>query len=458
MPGLNRMIKYLVPLLSIFIVSCTNNKKENYTYLGGKIINPKADYITLHNHYEEVIDSVRLNPDNTFTGTFKDIKAGLYLFKHGAEFQYVFLEPQDSLLLRLNTWDFDESLVFSGSNAERNNALIENFLINEKQVKDFYKYYTFEPESFLSTVDSLKSLKKNYIENFKTNYPETSDKFLDVLNIVLYYPLYTKLETYAINNRLKSEPTQIDEPRFVSHRDELDINSDSLMFFSPYRKYVYNNIYYDVYEKNIKDESDEFTVAVLETVNKKIDSQELKNRLLKETIIRHFYTKKSCGLNKKAYNAFSEFSSNDADKEEIACLLTDVKHVPKNRLIPNFKLYTPQGSMEKIRDIIKGNSTVIYFRNKDYSSDKWVASRMNYLIKKHPSVDFLVINMNEDKNEYIKDLNIKHQFYLHKESDAHKFLTSKYPRMVLVNNKGIVKNGFCALSSKKIEKQITELQ
>ncbi|AUC14545.1 hypothetical protein BTO06_05020 [Tenacibaculum sp. SZ-18] len=458
MPGLKRMIKYLIPLLSIVIVSCTNNKKENHTYLGGKIINPKADYITLHNHYEEVIDSVKLNPDNTFNGVFKDIQTGLYLFKHGAEFQYVFLEPQDSLLLRLNTWDFDESLVFSGSNAEKNNALIENFLINEKQDKDFYKYYGFESERFLSKVDSLKSLKKDYISKFKTNYPETSERFFDVLNIVLYYPLYTKLETYIINNRLKSKPIQFDETKFVSHRKELDINIDSLMFFSPYRKYVYNNIYYDVYEKNLKDDSDEFTVAVLETVNKKIDSQELKNRLLKETILRHFYTKKSCSLNKKAYEAFSKFSSNDSDKEEIACLLTDVKHVPKNRLIPNFRLYTPQGSMEKIRDIIKSNSTVIYFRNKDYSSDKWVASRMNYLINKHPNVNFLVININEDKNEYINDLNIKHQYYLHKESDAHKFLTSKYPRMVLVNNNGIVKNGFCALSSKRIEKQITELQ
>lgn len=451
------MIKYLVPLLSIFIISCNDVKKENYTYVGGKIINPKSDFITLHNHYEELIDTVKLKSDNTFTGTFKNIKTGLYLFKHGAEFQYIFLEPQDSLLIRLNTWDFDESLVFSGSNAEKNNALIENFLINEQQVKDFYKYYQLPNDAFLKTVDSLKSIKESYINSFTSDYPDTSTKYLDVLKIALYYPLYTKLETYVINNRLKDNPQDINESKFIAHRENVNINSDSLMFFSPYRKYVYNNIYYDVYAKNIKDDSDEFTVAVLETVNNKIDSQELKNKLLKETIIRHFYTKTSCNLNKKAYNSFSNFSSNDADKEEIACLLSDVKLIPKSKLFPNFKLYSPQGSMENINDIIRGNSTVIYFRNKDFSSDNWVSSRMNYLINNHPEVKFLVININDNKNEYIKDLNIKHQFYLHKESDAHKFLTSKYPRMVLIDKKGTVVNGFCALSSKKIEKQITEL-
>ncbi|WP_348744372.1 hypothetical protein [Tenacibaculum sp. 190524A05c] len=452
------MIKYIVPLLSVFLLSCNETKKENLTYLGGKIINPKADFVTLQNHYEELIDTIKLNPDNTFIGSFKNIKEGLYLFRHGSEFQYIFLEPQDSLLLRLNTWDFDESLVFSGSNAEKNNALIENFLINEKQSKDFYKYYQLNSEDFLRTVDSLKVLKDDYLENFITDYPETSENYIDVLKVALFYPLFTKLETYSINNRLKEEPETLKEERFVSHRPEVGINGDSLMFYSPYRDYVYNNIYYDVYAENVKDEGDDFTIAVLETVDDKIESRVLKNRLLKETIIRHFYTKTSCGLNKQAYNTFAKFSTNDADKEEIACLLSDVKHIPKKKRIPNFKLFSPQGSMENIRSVIKGNSTVIYFRNKEYSSNKWVASRMNYLINNNPGVKFMVINMNEDKNEYIKELNIRHQFYLNKDSDAHNFLTSRYPRMVLINNKGVVVNGFCGLSSKKIEKQITDLQ
>ncbi|WP_299715579.1 hypothetical protein [uncultured Tenacibaculum sp.] len=451
------MIKYLVPLISIFLISCATSKDEKYTYFGGKIIHPKSDFVILYNSKIEVIDSIKLNKDNTFSGKLSDIKSGLYLFRHGPETQHIYLEPQDSLLMRLNTWAFDESLVFSGSNAEKNNALIENFLINEKQRKDFYKLNKLSPDLFLEAVDSLKKHKDEYLEEFKTRSTDISENYIDVLKILLYYPLYSKLETYAINNRLKDQPDSINENNFISHRQNISINGDSLIFFPAYKKYVDNNIYYDVYAKNIKDDSDEFTISVLETVNDKIEAADLKNRLLKESIIRHFYSKKSCGLNKKAYNLFREFSSNDSDKDLIARLSSDVKHIQKNKRLPQFSIHTPQGSIEDIKDIIKGNNTVIYFRNKDISPDNWVASRMNYLITKNPEIQFLVVNIENHKNEYIKKLDIKHQFYLNKESNAHEFLSSKYPRMVLVNKKGIVVNGFCALSSKKLEKQITEL-
>ncbi|WP_299680456.1 hypothetical protein [uncultured Tenacibaculum sp.] len=451
------MIKYIVPLISIFLISCATSKDENFTYVGGKIIHPKGDFVIIYNNESEVVDSIKLNTDNTFLGKLDNIKTGLYYFKHGPETQYLYLEPQDSLLMRLNTWGFDESLVFSGSNAEKNNALIENFLINEKQVKDFYKYNKLTPNDFLKTLDSLKKQKDDYLKEFKTRSVNISENYLDVLKVVLYYPLYSKLETYAINNRLRDQPDSINENNFISHRKDIGINGDSLMFFPPYRKYVYNNIYYDVYAKNIKDESDEFTISVLETVNSKIESTDLKNRLLKESIIRHFYSKKSCGLNKKAYNLFTELSSNDADKDLISRLLSDVKHIQKNKRLPEFTIHTPQGSIEGIKDIVRGNNTVIYFRNKEISPDNWVASRMNYLIRKNPNIQFLVVNIDDRKNEYIKKLDIKHQFYLDENSHAHNFLTSKYPRTILVNKKGFVVNSFCALSSEKIEKQITEL-
>lgn len=452
------MFKYLVFLFTIGMFSCSSDHKTNFTYIGGKIINPKNNYITLHNSNEEVIDSVVLNPDNTFTGKLKDLTAGLYFLKHGAEFQYIFLEPQDSLLLRLNTWDFHQSLVFSGSNAEINNALNENLLINEKEYKDFYRYNTYNAAKFLKTLDSLTNIKHKYINSFTVNHPRILPEFLDILKVAMFYPLYTKLENYAINNRLKDNPEIINEDRFTAHRSNLNINNDSLVFFYPYRKYVFDNIKYDVHTKNIKDESDAFIEAILETIDEKIDAEKFKNRLLKNTIIRHFYTRSSCNLNQDAVDLFSKFSSNRTDKKEIDYLLNDVKFITKNTKLPNFQLYSPQGSMESINKLTEGSKAVIYFINKEYTPDKWLASRMNYLIKKYPTVNFLVINIEEEKNKYISGLNIKHQFYLHQKSSAHKFLTSKYPRMVLVNSKGIVKNGFCALSSKKIEKQIAELK
>ena len=73
----------------------------------------------------------------------------MYYFRHGNENQYIYLEPQDSLMLRLNTWDFDESIVFAGKGAERNNILIDCFLQEERDNKMFYELNQLTPDNFI---------------------------------------------------------------------------------------------------------------------------------------------------------------------------------------------------------------------------------------------------------------------------------------------------------------------
>ncbi|CAM1345163.1 TlpA family protein disulfide reductase [Tenacibaculum amylolyticum] len=450
------MIRYIVPFLSILLVGCSPSKKDELTYFGGKIINPKSDNVTLYDHNDEVIDTIKLNPDNTFTGAFKDFKPGLYMFRHGTEYQHIFLEPKDSLLIRLNTWDFDESLVFSGTNAHRNNLLVETFLANEEQEKNFYKYFKLAPNEFMHKIDSLKNIKDKYLEKYLADNENVSEQYVDILKIALYFPLYKKIEAFIIDNSLKETPENLSDA-FTAHRKDINIGKDSLMFFPPYRLYVFNNLYSNIYEQNIKDDSDDFTIALLNSIDKRINSEELKNKLLKQTTIRHFYKKTSCNMNKKAYQTFLSLSTNENDKKDISLLLNDVKGIVKNRKLPNFKVLTPQGSLENITDIIKNEKAVIYFRNREYSSDAWVASRVNFLINNNPNVEFLVINIGDDQKQYIKDLNIKYQFFLKNNSKAHQFLTSKYPRTVLVNKKGIVINNFCSIAGKKFQKQLSEL-
>ena len=86
---------------------------------------------------KKVLDSARLDSHNKFSFTLDSLKLGLYTFKHGAEFQYLYLEPKDSLLMYLNTWDFDESLIFSGKGSAKNNFLIKLYLDQERLRKVF---------------------------------------------------------------------------------------------------------------------------------------------------------------------------------------------------------------------------------------------------------------------------------------------------------------------------------
>ena len=135
---MNFYIKYLfilIPLLSI--IGCENSVKNGSTYFGGSIKNPKDLNVTIFKGGVKIA-TTELNQDHKFLFKLDSLESGLYTFKHGEEFQYIYLEPKDSLLIRLNTWDFDESLVFSGKGAERNNFLIQLFLDNEQQEKLFY--------------------------------------------------------------------------------------------------------------------------------------------------------------------------------------------------------------------------------------------------------------------------------------------------------------------------------
>ncbi len=92
--------KFSFLLLSYFlVVGCKNKVETDTAYFGGQIINPKSDKIYFYKN-EELIDSAKLN-NNRFLIQLKKFTHGLYTFKHGNEFQYVYMQPSDSLLIRL---------------------------------------------------------------------------------------------------------------------------------------------------------------------------------------------------------------------------------------------------------------------------------------------------------------------------------------------------------------------
>jgi len=75
---------------------------------------------------------------------------------------------------------------------------------------------------------------------------------------------------------------------------------------------------------------------------------------------------------------------------------------------------------------------------------------------------FIGINMQTSpkdlsKESNLKLLNIHNQYMLPKDSYAHNYLSSKYPRTILIDNFGIVKNGFANLDSKNLDSELNKL-
>lgn len=446
------MNKYLLLILSILLANCASKDKDNYTYFGGKIINPKSDFVLLYKKHK-LIDSIKLTNKNTFMSKLKNIKPGLYFFKHGLEHQYVYLEPKDSLLIRLNTWGFDESLVFSGTSSEKNNVLIETFSQNEEDDKEFLEYYKLNTKEFKRKIDSTKQEKDKILTEFKHNNPNLSKDFITILDIALTYPVYTKSENFVRENSIKTIPEIIDNS-FLSHRKESSINKDSLMFYIPYRNYVYAHLYSDIFKKQLKKNSNAFTIALLKNINSKITSEKQRNRLLKHITTRDFYNRSNGNINKETFDIYFSLSTNEKDKKIIKDLIQDIKKIKKSEKTPSFTLRKANGELTEIETLIKDKKTLIYFKGKTKCSDEWLSSRLNYLIKKNKNTQFLIVNNND---QFIHKLNIEYQYSLNKESKAYNFLNCRFPRVLLINKKGFIENSFASLSSDKIEKQISDL-
>jgi hypothetical protein len=457
-----KIVAFLKIIFLITLTSCDSDKKETLTYFGGKIINPKSNHVVLFS-LDKVIDTFYLDKKNKFIGKLNNIDEGLYYFFHGDENQYIYIKPKDSIMLRLNTWDFDESLVFAGEGAERNNILIDCFLEDEKDRKVFYGYNKLEPKQFKQKSDSLAELKLKTYYDYLKNHPKETEAFGEVLKISLMYPVYARVEKYPIiyakYSKNKSFPAL--DTLFFNYRNDIKINKESLMYYPPYSRYVKNYLYNETYSlghppvKNTY--SSKFTLDLLNTIDKNIVTEKSKNVFLKQTLISHFYNKSSCNINKEPFDKFFELSTSEEDKKHIQQIINDSKAVVINQKIQDFNVIDYSNSTKSINDIIKGKSTMLFFWNPEYYSERYIVSRIKYLSTSYPNIKFIQIKIDDANTDRIKNIDIKDQFYIDKNSEAQTFLTSRMPRCILVDNKGTVTNGYASFSSYNINPHLEAL-
>lgn len=460
---MTKKLFYLLPILLLTaFIGCDSSKKDTITYFGGKIINPKSDKVVLYS-MDKVIDTFYLDEENKFLGKLKNANEGLYYFFHGDENQYFYLEPKDSLMLRLNTWDFDESLVFAGEGAERNNILVDCYLENEKEQKNFNDYYDLQPKKFEKKVAYLTNLKLRTYNEYLESHPDETDGFKEILKVALTFPLYERIEKYPIIYAKHSESGNLPkiENSFFAYRKQLKIDKDSLMYYPPYFQYVRTLLYSKTYALGhpvVKSNySAKFTIDLLKTIDKNINSEISKNVFLKQTVVSHFYNKSSCQIHEEPFDLFFELSTNKEDKKQIQNIINDSKAVIKNNLLPDFNVIDSTHTQKPISKIIKNKNVLLFFWSTEYYTENFINSRINYLSEAYPTVTFIQINIDGINQDSFKNTGVTNQFYLDSKSHANTFLTSKMPRCILVNKQGKVTNGYASFSSFNINPYLKAL-
>ncbi|PHR68813.1 MAG: hypothetical protein COA67_12210 [Lutibacter sp.] len=453
-----------ITVLTLLFISCKSVENEDTsTYFGGQIVNPKDNFITLMKG-EKALDTIYLNKDNTFSKRLDYIKEGLYSFTHGSvtqgyEYQYIYFEPKDSIVIRLNTWDFDESLVFSGKGAEKNNFLITLYLQNEKEGKLFGPYYNLKPTEFLTKTATITSLNQHIYNQLKGSGVELTEKFNELAKVTVDYPIYIKKEVYPFIHKKRFQLDSFPSlpSTYYDFRKGIDLNNSDLIDYSPYHNYVNNYLYNLSYKESAKKTT--ATENILNVIVTKIKIPEFKNRLLYQAIYNDFRgNKNSCCINDSALQIFNEHCTDEKLLERINYLANDCKNSKDQHPIEDFELLTLNNSKTRLKTIIKNKKSVVYFWSPEIMSSKMLIKRITGLEKKHPSIKFVGINMHPSSNDARVNKFLKNQFTLSKESIGNKLIKSMEPRTILIDKNGIVANSFTYLSSQYLEKQLLALE
>jgi hypothetical protein len=457
--GQNMMRFLLFFIITITLFSC-NTKTDTscgQAFIGGEIVNPVNDHLVLYDDTSP-IDTLYLDKNNRFSYKIESLSPGLHSFIHGGEYQVIVLEPNDSIMMRLNTLDFDESLVFTGRGSKKNNYLINLYNKLDSEDKIIYEISKLEPIEFLSVIDSLTAEKLNNLDKFNLKY-ESSPLFKKVAlaSINYNYSAYKELYPFRYFGRFEIKDRSSLPNHFYDYRADIDYNDDVLKDFYPYYNFLFphfNNLALDRYFELTKDSvfdrnSIVYNLNKLDLMNETVSNSDIKNNLLKYAT-RNFLSYNNSDADCDAmYESFQNKSTNEEHSEYITSLYNTIKKLRPGNKFPDVEVINYKNEVTNI-DALFNKPTVIYFwshaiKNHFKNSHNKVAE----LKVKYPNINFVSININADKLTMWKRLLHQNNFplegeYRFRDADAaKKILAIQYINKVMVvdkNNRIITSN------------------
>ena len=304
-------------LILLLFLSC---KSDNSTVFSGKILNNTSDSISIYKDNNMIYESV-VDVDGLFNITIDTITSGLYTFYHEPEFQYIIIDENDNLQIRLNTLDFDESLVYTGKGSSKNNFLMDVFLRSENDELEINSKLDLGFDAFKNLVDSLYNKQMNSFKLFKENNNLTNSS-KEIINTAILYPYISKFHSYLIRNNIEQETKK---DLFINYQNEISYDLDALAYFKPYIDFLYLHIYNNVKINKNYENSLDFNIQRLLYTDKIIKSKLVKSRILRFHAFGFILQRQDDIKNKTFLKTFFEISKDKKVNEEINNLYYELK-------------------------------------------------------------------------------------------------------------------------------------
>ncbi|MAZ72249.1 MAG: hypothetical protein CMC70_03790 [Flavobacteriaceae bacterium] len=464
------MTKYLLFLLTASILFSCNSKKERSgeTYFGGEIVNPKTSYIILSKDGVP-IDSVALEEDNTFLYKFKDPEParGIYTFQHN-EFQMFYLQPGDSLMVRVNTMDFDESLHYSGIGAKNNNFLIKLFLQNEAEVKLLANDYLLSPKEFSENLKSLEAEHTKELKQFvEKNDP--SEEFIKIAASNIKYNEYIKKELYtAVFNQNPERVANTSFPKdFYDYRSDIDLGNNKLRTYYPYYRFLdlyFDNLAYKRYSDEAPRDRSSFIhkrekIILIDSL---ITNDSLKNSLIRRNARKYLLSTKDPVNGRKMVEILKKYDDNPIHHKEIQKLAQATIKLTPGQLVPNVLLVNSNNEAKQLQEILTQRTVLYFWTMESVTHFTDIHTKVAELSSKYPEFEFIGINTDTHYKKWLKTVktsgfNKEKEYQLEDIENAERrlVLTSNNKALIIKKNGEILESN-TNLFSPDIEKQLLE--
>ena len=429
--------------------SCDIEKRNKKIFFAGQIINPSSNYLLLYKN-NATIDCLVLDSNNMFKRTFKSLEAGIYKIEHIPEYQTIFLEPGDSLWLRVNGTDFKKSVVFSGKGSSKNNFLIDMEINLEKENNFLSSKYSLESKYFSKIIDSLVIEKKNkWISMDSIN---NLTQFAQKVTMASYvYPYGTIRERYALLRG--SNWSSSKDSTYFNYRKFFNYEETDLAFFDPYIDYVLNFLNEKSLDSSnyyfINKQKTEFNIKRLQILENNIFGRELKNNLARAIAYDEILNYNNHSDHEDFLQYYFAINSNTIFLAEVLSLHNDIKKMNPGESLPKIQIQNSKLDTISSNKILNGQKTVFYF---------WSQSQMNHyretikIINKikieKPNYRYVGISiqpLNEITLKVIKILqqDINNQFaIIDFENASKKWIITYLNKAIIVNADGKIVNGF----------------
>ncbi|MFK6999909.1 thioredoxin-like domain-containing protein [Flavobacterium oreochromis] len=441
-----KILFFSIVSLFLFIISC-NEEKGEMVYFGGEIINPNSKFLYLCKD-DKVIDTIELDDNNRFLVQYDTLTTGMYTFRHEPEYQYMYVDKGDSLMIRLNAQEFDNSLTFCGRGDEKNNFLIELFLKNEEDKNSSFDIYDDHLKRFQYRLNKEYEKRKAFY-NEKKEEIDWNDDFDLYASSMLEMPYLTKKELYPLIHQFRTSQKVCDllPKDYYDYRKEIDFNNQKLTHFSPFVGYLtamLNNITCDNKEDTLIVKNNIGRLKVADSI---FTNKSIKNSVLHNIAFMYLLEDQNTSNNKTFLSEYYKLSTDTCSKNAIKEIANSIQSLAKNKYLPKIELIDSKGNNY---NSIPTNSkkTVIFFWSSEAKSHlKLAHKRAMEIMRRNPSLNFIAVNIDKDSNEWKKVLAHNRfeipQFHAKNFEDIQsKWVITKIHRAILLNEDKTIKNAF----------------